>query len=265
MTRLLITTAALLACSASPAAAHHIRYQADYTATGTWSESVRADEDPGDRDGDGREEAASRDQVIRFTLTASIPSVTFNRGTPRTTSSVTHHLSQEIVSSTVTEPNGESGACTTLDPGAGGSAELFAAGDLGVFRPASDVIIQASCRTPMLEWPFHMNAQRQSALDAAFTLPKLGAKRIEIPVARKPAAPCPVEDPGHTVACSFDWTGKVVLTRLSDAVRIGRPRVRGKRVTVVITTPTGTRTRTYRKTRRLTVRHGDLTRTFTIR
>jgi hypothetical protein len=267
-----LAVAALL-CAASPAAAHHIRYKADYRATGTWSESVRADLDEGDRDGDGREEVSSRETEMRFTLTASIPSVGFHKGRlmldrPKP-ESVTHDLALEMVRSTVTEPNGESGACTVFDPGAGGSAQLMPAGRDGLdFRPAGDVIFQASCKTPMLEWPFHPNVQKTWALDAIFALPKnIGARRIEIPVAKPAPATCPVEDPGHTVACEMAWTGTVVFERLPDAVTIGTPRVKGRHVLVPITTATGTRIKKLRRPSgtRLVVRDGDLTQTFTIK
>ena len=261
----ILLAAGALLCSATPAAAHHVRYRADLDVSGTWTESVRAGTDDADADGDGREEVAQRDQEMRFTLRSSIPSVTFHKGRVRGRArSVEHDLSLEIVRSTLTEPEGESGSCSVFEPGAGGAAELLDTNGGLVFRPAGDVIFQASCKTPTIEFPFHMNAQQELALDAAFALPKLGAERLEFPVAKPNAAPCPVEDPGHTLACSFDWSGTVVLRRLADAVKIGRPRVKGRYVLVPIATPRGTRIKRLRRPRgtRLTVRDGDLRRTF---
>lgn len=293
--RLPTLTLLLLAAAAAPASAtQDVSYSAHYEAAGTWTESVRAGADESDSDGDGREEVSSRDQAMRFTLRASIPEVEFRDGALRERArSVDHRLGLEILSSTVTEPNGESGTCSVFDPGAGGSAELFrpGAGNLLVFRPADDVIFQASCRTPMLEWPFHMNAQQKRGLDIAFGTPddELGAKRIELTGVRDPAVPCPVEDPGHTTACSFEWTGRVVLERLPGMIAMGTASRAGRFVRIPVEcaercrpvlTAGGARRRFdvtagrttllklpvgSAKPKRLTVRAGAVTRTFPIK
>ena len=107
-----------------------------------------------------------------------------------------------------------------------------------MFRPAEDVIFQLVCSTEHLEWGFAMDAMRvggalgQAPLDASFAIAshEVGAQRIVRTVAASPAQRslerCPREDPGHTTACRFEWTGNVVLER-TDAARaiVRRPRL----------------------------------------
>ena len=88
-------------------------------------------------------------------------------------------------------------------------------------------------------------------LDAAFAFPagRFGAARVEVPVAVAPAQRafdrCPRQDPGHTTAGGFDWSGTVRLERRSPRIgaarlapaarraRSGSPRVRRARCACV--------------------------------
>ena len=213
--------------AARASAAEAVRYRADLRIDGTWSESVRAGADEADGDGDGREEVAARDQELGFTVTSSVAGVTFRDGRLAARATGVQHAFPvlQVASSTLVEPNGEPGSCHVHEPGTGGAAELAAAGEGLVFRPAEDVIFQLVCTTEHLEWGFAMDAMRgggalgEAPLDAGFAVPpsELGAQRIERAVAASDAqrSPqrCPLEDPGHTVACSFGWSGSVVLER----------------------------------------------------
>ena len=198
-----------------------MQYRADLAIDGAWSESVRADADEADTDGDGREEVAARDQELHFTVLSSVPGIAFRGGRPaeRTTSTKHSFPSLTVAGSTLTEPNGEHGACRTHEPGTGGAAEVVAAGGGLVFRPAEDVIFQMVCSTEHLEWGFAMDAMRagdalgQAPLDASFAIAarEVGAQRIVRAVAASPAQRslerCPREDPGHTASCRFEWIG----------------------------------------------------------
>ena len=92
----------------------------------------------------------------------------------------------------------------------------------------------SSARPSTSNGGFAMGAMRdggalgEAPLDAGFAVPPsaLGAQRIERAVAASDAerSPqrCPFEDPGHTVACSFGWSGSVVLERTDG----GGPQIR---------------------------------------
>ena len=236
----LLCVLGLTASAAHAAGQDRVQYRADLRIDGAWSESVRAGADEDDSDGDGREEVAARDQDLRFTVSSTVPQITFRGGRPaERTTSVQHSFpSLTVGRSTLTEPNGEAGACRTHEPGTGGSAEVVATAGRFVFRPAEDVIFQLVCSTEHLEWGFAMDAMRaggplgQAPLDASFAIAptEVGAQRIVRTVAASPAQRslerCPREDPGHTTACRFEWAGSVVLER-TDAARavVRRPRL----------------------------------------
>ena len=226
--------------AAHASAAEAAQYRADLRIDGTWSESVRAGADEADGDGDGREEVAARDQELGFTVTSSVAGLTFRDGRLAARATGVQHAfpALQVASSTLVEPNGEPGSCHVHEPGTGGAAELAAVGEGLVFRPAEDVIFQLVCTTEHLEWGFAMDAMRdggalgEAPLDAGFAVPPsaLGAQRIERAVAASDAqrSPqrCPLEDPGHTVACSFGWSGSVVLERTDrGGPQIRRPRL----------------------------------------
>jgi len=109
-----------------------------------------------------------------------------------------------------------------------------------VFRPSSDAQLVLECVDPYVRFSMGLDLLRvaavnavpelgQAPVDVAFAVPpeRFGAWRIAVPVAASDAQRaferCPREDPGHTVACPFDWHGTVTLDRLTPEA--GRARV----------------------------------------
>lgn len=228
-----------LLTGAAPAGADEtVRYRIGMSTAGTWTETVRADLAEGDPDHDGTEEIQARDSEIRFALTATMRDVPLVHGRI----AEPHYdvadssLTQDVVRSTYTDWYGTSGTCAPQSSAASGGGTLGSVGPGLVLRPSSDAVLVLECTDPYVKWSFAVDLLRVAAvnavpdlgeapIDAAFTIPdgRFGDAHIELPVAASAAQKayerCPREDPGHTVACPFDWKGIVVLDRLSPVVR----------------------------------------------
>ncbi len=229
----LLTTAA----GASPT----IDYRATLAVKGAWTESVRADADPGDSDHDGAENVVSRDSQVRFALAATMDRVPLRGGrvAQRVEDVATTALTQEVLSSTFTDFDGVSGTCAPQSAAATGGGTVARVGDANVFRPSSDALLDLVCTEPYARFSMSVDLLRVAAanavpelggapVDVAFAVPaaRAGDWRIAVPVAASAAqrsfSRCPREDPGHTVACGFDWAGVVTLERLAPELSRAR-------------------------------------------
>ncbi|RKQ90336.1 hypothetical protein C8N24_0137 [Solirubrobacter pauli] len=246
--RTLTVALAAAALSAAPAHAETIDYRIGLDMAGTWSETVRADLDPDDVDHDGTEDVAQRDTTTQFALTAVMPGVALRDGrVPKPHHDVAQTtLTQQTASSTV-DFYGTAGTCFPQSADASGGGTIASVGDRLVFRASSDAVLNIECAQPFARWSMAVDLLRVAAIndvpalgsapiDAAFTLParRFGHWRVTVPVAasatQRAFERCPREDPGHTIACPFDWKGTVTLERLTP--EIGMPRVRGRDVIV---------------------------------
>ena len=290
--------------SACPAqAAETIDYRIGLDLAGTWSETVRADLDADDADRDGTEEVAARDTTAQFALTAVMAPVPLRDGRvakPHYDVAQTS-LTQQTAGTTV-DFYGTSGTCVPQAAAATGGGTVASVGGGLVFRPSSDAVLDIECSQPFARWSMSVDLLRvawandvpplgQAPIDVNLTLPpkRFGEWRIAVPVAATAAQRaferCPREDPGHTVACPFDWKGTLTLERLTP--EIGTPRLRGGRLTVHVrcaeacapVVKAGAAKRTFRvvpgakrrltlrapAARRVTVTVGETRRTFTVR
>jgi hypothetical protein len=153
------------------------------------------------------------------------------------------------VASTYVDFYGTTGTCGPQSADASGGGTIVSARPGLVFRPSSDALLEIECTDGLGRFSMSVDLLRVAAsnvvpelggapLDVAFTLPprRFGAWRIAVPVAASPAQRtferCPREDPGHTVACGLDWSGTVVLERLTPQVTAAR--VAGDRALVEV-------------------------------
>ena len=272
-TKTLALAAGVLLLGAPTAGADTIRYRVTMDLNGTWNETVRADLDPDDRDGDGTENVAVRDTTARFALRAAMADVALRDGrvvTPVYDVAQTS-LTQEVTS-TYTDFYGTSGTCVPQGADASGGGTVASLGSGLVFRPSSDAVLVLECSDPFTRWSMSVDLlQRagsrevpelgQAPVDVAFALgSRFGDRRISVPVSA--SAPqrsfehCPREDPGHTVACPFGWEGTVTLDRLTPEVTGAR--VTGKSVQVTVWCPAACAptVRAGRASRRYAVRGG---------
>lgn len=293
-------TAAISACPAQ--AAETIDYRVGLDLAGTWSEAVRADLDPDDADHDGTEEVAVRDSGVRFALKAVMADVAIRDGRmPKPLHDLARtSLTQQVTTSTTTDFYGSTGSCKPQAAAATGGGTIANLGAGLVFRPSSDAVLDLECEHPLARWSMSVDLLRVAAskdvpelgaapVDVAFTIPpkRFGDWRISVPVAasatQRAFERCPREDPGHTVACPFDWSATVTLERLTP--EISAPRVRGRTVQVDVrcatdcapTLKAGTARRTFKvsagvrrrltlraTSRRVTVTIGDTRKAFTL-
>jgi hypothetical protein len=288
-----VTAATMLSLSipTGAGAADTIRYRVGMDLAGTWSESVRADLDPDDRDHDGTEDVAVRDSTIRFALRATMGDVPLRGG--RAVKPVydvaQSSLTQEVVSSTYTDFYGTSGRCAHQSSAATGGGTIATVGAGLVFRPSSDAPLVLECVDPYVRFSMAVDLLRvagvnavpdlgQAPVDVAFAIPaaRFGDRRITIPVtasaAQRAFERCPREDPGHTVACPFDWHGTVTLDRLTPEATAARVTADRGRAQVDLhcaevcaaTVAVGSSSKTYKlsagATRRLTLRLDGATR-----
>ena len=279
--RAALGAAIILAAGAGPAPAETLRYRVTLDVAGSWSESVRAN--PGAYP---PAQVAARDSELRWSLKATARAVTFRDGVvaapvhPVLDTSV----GQQVLGSTFADFDGEAGACIADTAVATGAGELAPVGGTTVLRPSSDAPLDLQCATPHVRYAITVDLLRnagsdevpalgQGPLDAAFAFPagRYGADRVTVPVAmaaRQAAFDrCPRQDPGHTVACGFGWSGQVVLERLTP--RIGAARLARGRASVPVTCfapctvrlRSGRAARSYRlaagRTRILALRGGD--------
>jgi hypothetical protein len=247
---LALAAGVLLLAAPSAGAAETIRYRVTTDIAGTWTETVRADLDPGDADRDGTENVAVRDSAVRFALKAAMAEVPLRDGRVVTpVSGVAQTTLTQEVASTYTDFYGTSGTCAPQSADASGGGTVASVGATLVFRPSSDAVLNLECSDPYARWSMAVDLLQvaglrevpelgQAPVDVAFTLPpkRSGDRRIELPVsasaAQRAFERCPREDPGHTVACPFGWEGTVTLERLTPELTGARLTKKAVEVTV---------------------------------
>ena len=241
--------AALLLAVPGAASAETIRYRVTLDAAGSWSESVRANSDaypPA--------QVATRDSDVRWTLRAAARDVRFRDG--RVVGPVHPVLDTsaglQVLGSTFTDFDNEAGTCRADTAVATGAGEIATVGTANVLRPSSDAPLDLQCETPHVRYAITVDLLRNAGsdqvpalgdgpLDAAFAFPagRFGAARVEVPVAVAPAQRafdrCPRQDPGHTTACGFDWSGTVLLERRSPRIGAARLARGGRAASVPVT------------------------------
>ena len=246
-TRTALGAAIIFAATATAAPAETLRYRVTYDVAGSWSESLRANPDaypPA--------QAATRDSDLRWSLKAVARDVRFRDGVVAAPSYpvLDTSMAQQVLGSTFTDFDGEAGACTADTAVATGAGALERVGGATVLRPSSDALLDLQCATPHARYAITLDLLRnagsndvgalgQGPLDAAFSFParRFGAARVTVPVAVAAAQRafdrCPRQDPDHTAACGFDWSGQVLLERLTP--KVGRARVLGRNASVPVT------------------------------
>ena len=113
---------------------------------GTWNETVRADLDENDSDGDGTEEVVARDSAVRFALRATMPDVPLRDGrVVKPHYDVAQTSLTQQAGSTFTDWDGNAGTCFPQASAATGGGTIASVGAGLVFRPSSDAVLDIEC------------------------------------------------------------------------------------------------------------------------
>jgi hypothetical protein len=241
--------AIVLSAPAAAAQAETVRYRVTLDVAGSWSESVRANPDaypPA--------QVATRDSALRWSLRATARDVAFRDGRVATPvyPVLDTSVGQEVLGSTFTDFDGEAGSCRADTAVATGGGAIASVGASTLLRPSSDAPLDLQCATPHVRYAITVDLLRnagsnevpelgQGPLDAAFAFPagRFGAARVAVPVSVAPAQRafdrCPRQDPNHTTACGFDWSGQVLLERLSPRIGAARLARDGRSAAVPVT------------------------------